>query len=73
LIRRRAHPQQIGQHLIAVLCPSCHAKGDTPQRIAMTRRTPVQRRGQIWLSEELRLAPFRVRTWPIQLRQLDLF
>jgi hypothetical protein len=39
----------------------------------MTRRTPVQRRGQIWLSEELRLAPFRVRTWPIQLRQLDLF
>ena len=24
---------------LMVLCPSCHAKNDTPQRIAMTRRT----------------------------------
>jgi hypothetical protein len=56
-----------------VLCPSCHAKNDTPQRIAMTRRTWAQRRGQFWLSEEIRLPPFPIRTWPIQLRQLDLF
>jgi hypothetical protein len=40
------------QHLLAVLCPSCHAKNDTPQRIAMTRPR---------------------RTWPLQVRQLDLF
>ena len=43
------------------------------KRIAMTRRTWAQRRGQFWLSEEIRLAPFPVHTWPIQLRQLDLF
>jgi len=61
------------QHFLAVLCPSCHAKNDTPQRSAMTRRTRAHRRGQYWLSEEIRLAPFPVRTWPIQLRQLDLF
>jgi hypothetical protein len=61
------------QHFLAVLRPSCHAKNDTPQRIAMTRRTRAQRRGQFWLSEELRLAPFPVRTWPLQLRQLNLF
>ena len=56
-----------------MLCPSCHAKNDTSQRIAMTRRTRAERRGQFWLTEELRLAPFPVRTWPLQLRQLDLF
>ena len=61
------------RHFLAVLCPSCHSKNDTPQRIAMTRRTWAQRRGQYWLSEEIRLAPFPVRTWPIRLRQLDLF
>ena len=61
------------QRTLAVLCPSCHSKNDTPQRIAMTRRTWAQRRGQYWLSEEIRLAPFPVRTWPIRLRQLDLF
>jgi hypothetical protein len=61
------------QQFLAVLCPSCHAKNDTPQRIAMTRRTWAQRRGQFWLSEEIRLAPFPIRTWPIGLSQLDLF
>ena len=60
------------RHFLAVLCPSCHAKNDTPQRVAMTRRTWAQRCGQFWLSEEIRLAPFPVRTWPVQLRQLDL-
>ena len=61
------------QKLLAVLCPSCHAKNDTPQRIAMTRRTWAQRRGQLWLSEEIRLAPFPLRDWPAELRQRRLF
>jgi 5-methylcytosine-specific restriction endonuclease McrA len=60
-------------HSLMVLCPSCHAKNDTPQRVAMTRRTRARRRGQLWLTEELRLAPFPVRTWPARLRQMDLF
>jgi hypothetical protein len=63
----------IDRQFLAVLCPSCHAKNDTPQRIAMTRRTRAQRRGQYWLSEEIRLAPFPVRTWPMKQLDLDLF
>ena len=35
-------------------------KNDTSQRIAMTRRTRAQQRGQFWLSEEIRLAPFPI-------------
>ena len=58
---------------IAVLCPSCHAKHDTPQRLAMTRRNRAKKRGQLWLSEEIEFAPFPVRTWPLRLRQMDLF
>ena len=61
------------QRSLMVLCPSCHAKNDTPQRIAMTRRTRAKRRGQLWLSEEVQLAPFPLRTWPLRLRQMDLF
>src|SRR4051812_26548219 len=59
-----AHPSHhaADQQLLMVLCPSCHAKNDTPQRIAMTRRTRAKRRGQLWLSEELQLAPFPPRT-----------
>ena len=58
---------------LMVLCPSCHAKNDTTQRIAMTRRTRAQRRGQMWLSEEVRLSPFPLRSWPLRMRQMDLF
>jgi 5-methylcytosine-specific restriction endonuclease McrA len=58
---------------LAVLCPSCHAKHDTAQRLAMTRRTRALRRGQLWLSEEIKLAPFPPRTWPDHVRQLKLF
>ena len=58
---------------LAVLCPSCHSKNDTPQRVAMTRRTRALKRGQLWLSDEIRLAPYPVRTWPMWMRQLDLF
>jgi len=61
------------RRMLAVLCPSCHSKNDTPQRIAMTRRTRAQKRGQLWLSEELQLAPFPLRTWPARLRQMELF
>jgi len=58
---------------LAVLCPSCHAKNDTAQRLAMTRRTWAERRGQLWLSEELRWAPYPAWTWPGGLQQLVLF
>ena len=61
------------KRMLAVLCPSCHARNDTPQRIAMTRRTRAHKNGQMWLSEELQLAPFPVRTWPLWMRQMDLF
>ena len=60
------------QRFLAVLCPSCHARNDTPQRIAMARRTRAQRNGQFWLNEELRLSPFPMRSWPIALRQFKL-
>jgi hypothetical protein len=59
-------------NFLAVLCPRCHARNDTPQRIAMTRRTRAERRGQFWLSEELRLSPFPMRSWPVALRQFTL-
>ena len=58
---------------LAVLCPSCHAKNDTPQRLAMTRRNRAKRWGQLWLSEEIQWGPFPMRTWPLRLRQMKLF
>jgi hypothetical protein len=58
---------------LAVLCPSCHAKNDTPQRLAMTRRNRAKRSGQLWLSEEIQWGPFPMRTWPLRLRQMTLF
>jgi 5-methylcytosine-specific restriction endonuclease McrA len=58
---------------VAVLCPSCHAKNDTPQRFAMTRRTWARQRGQLWLLEEVRWAPYPIRMWPKWLRQMELF
>ncbi len=57
---------------MAVLCPSCHARNDTPQRVAMTRRTRALRRGQLWIWEEVRLAPYPLRVWPVAARQLGL-
>ena len=58
---------------LTVLCPSCHAKNDTRQRIAMTRRTRALKRGQMWLTDELEVAPLPVRMWPLRLRQMNLF
>jgi len=58
---------------VAVLCPRCHSRQNSAQRIAMIRRTQAQTRGQMWLTDELRLAPFPVRTWPVASRQMDLF
>ncbi len=57
----------------AVLCPSCHSRNDTPQRVAVAWRTWAYRRGQMWLSRELELAVVPVRLLPVALRQLDLF
>ena len=61
------------RRMIAVLCPSCHSRNDTAQRVAMTRRTLAQKRGQLWLTDEMRLAPIPLRLWPPETRQLDLF
>jgi hypothetical protein len=58
---------------IAVLCPSCHSKVDTPHRIAMTRRTKARRVRQKWLLPELEFAPLPPRMWPFHLRQMRLF
>jgi hypothetical protein len=58
---------------IAVLCPSCHSKRDTPQRVAMTRRTRARRQKQLWLTSEIEFAPFPPRFWPLKLRQMGLF
>ena len=79
---RRWHPLLNLAHLshdptsrmeLEVLCPSCHAKNDTRQRVAMTRRTRAARRGQLWLSEELRWAPYPAWAWPGGLQQPALF
>ena len=58
---------------LAVLCPSCHARHDTPQRVAVTRRTRAYRRGQLWLSRDLEMAAVPVRLLPFELRQMTLF
>jgi len=39
----------------------------------MARRTRARQRGQLWLSDELEVAPIPVRLWPMRLRQMDLF
>jgi hypothetical protein len=58
---------------VAVLCPSCHARHDTKQRIATTRRTRAQRHGQLWLSVDFELACVPARLILPKLRQLELF
>jgi len=58
---------------LTVLCPRCHSKHNAAHVTAMKRRTRAQRRGQLWLSDELEVAPMPVRLWPMKLRQMDLF
>ena len=79
---QRRHPHLNIAHLshdptsrldLAVLCPSCHAKNDARQRLAMTRRTRAARCGQLWLWKELQWAPYPVWAWPGGLQQLALF
>ncbi len=53
---------------VALLCPSCHSRYDTRQRVAMTRRTRAKRAGQLWLSAEIQWAPFPA--WMIPARVL---
>jgi hypothetical protein len=58
---------------LAVLCPSCHSRNDTPRRLAVTRRTLALRRGQLWLSRDMELAVVPLRLLPLDLRQMSLF
>ena len=58
---------------LAVLCPSCHSRNDTKQRVAVTRRTRAYRRGQMWLSREIEFAIVPPRQLPPELRQMRLF
>ena len=51
---------------VAVLCPSCHSRHDTKQRVAVTRRTRAYRRGQMWLSDDLELAALPLRLLPAE-------
>ena len=37
----------------------------------MTSRTRARKRGQLWRAEEIRLAPFPFRTWPVRVLQMD--
>ena len=55
--------------LVAVWCPSCHSRHDTPHRVAMTRRTRARRSGQLWLSSEIEWAPYP--SWMIPRHVLD--
>ncbi len=62
------HDPRNGQ-LITILCPACHARHDTPQRVAMTRRTRARRSGQLWLWPEIEWAPYA--SWMIPRRVVD--
>ena len=66
-------PDPADRMSLTVLCPSCHSKRNGAQRAAMARRTRARKRGQMWLSDELEVAPVPVRLWPMRLRQMDLF
>jgi 5-methylcytosine-specific restriction endonuclease McrA len=58
---------------LTVLCPRCHSKLNSAHCTAMARRTRARQRGQLWLTDELEVAPVPVRLWPMRLRQMDLF
>jgi predicted amidophosphoribosyltransferase len=47
----------------ALWCPSCHARNDSPHRLAMMRRTRARRAGQLWLMPEIEFDP--VPAWQI--------
>src|ERR1035438_4365725 len=46
---------------LTVLCPRCHSKHTPAQRSPRPRRTRARQRGQLWLSDELEVAPVPVR------------
>ena len=62
------HDPRNGQ-LITILCPACHSRHDTPQRVAMTRRTRAKRSGQLWLTPEIEYAPYA--SWMVPRRVLE--
>jgi hypothetical protein len=62
-----------GPHAPDGAVPRCHSKHNAAHVTAMARRTRARQRGQLWLSDELEVAPVPVRLWPMRLRQMDLF
>jgi hypothetical protein len=62
---------------ICWLCPRCHGIHDTPQRIALTRRTKAKKHGQLWLWPEVEFAPELIWLIPADLvipaRQEEMF
>src|SRR5882724_269134 len=48
---------------VALMCPSCHARHDSPHRIAIQRRRKATATGQLWLLPELEWSPFA--SWEI--------
>lgn len=62
---------------VVLMCPSCHARNDSPHRIAIMRRRKATANGQLWLLPELQWAPFA--SWEIpgwiydRMAQLKLF
>jgi hypothetical protein len=62
------------------LCPSCHGRNDTPQRVLVTRRTRARKHGQLWLTPDLEYAHLPMILWPARVirriedeNQLPLF
>lgn len=52
--------------LVALWCPSCHARHDATHNFAVRRRTLAKRVGQLWLFTEVEWAPFP--SWQIPRR-----
>jgi hypothetical protein len=72
---KREHPMLNGAHtthdpkdmaLVAVWCPSCHARNDAAHRYAMWRRNRARAAGQLWLLPEIEYAPYA--SWMIPRR-----
>jgi hypothetical protein len=52
--------------LVAIFCPSCHARHDAAHRYAMWRRNRARRAGQLWLLPGIEYAPYA--SWMIPTR-----
>jgi hypothetical protein len=54
--------------MVCIWCPACHARNDSPHRLAMMRRSRARRVGQLWLLPESEWACFPA--WLIPARVL---